>query len=99
MSISKNEQERRFEDIKSNPLKQWKYSAVDAKAQELWDQYTYYKNKMFENTKSGIPFKVIRGNRKENARIKVIEYLLKTIPYDKDRVVQALFFGLYKNIK
>ncbi len=87
MSISKNEQARRFDDIKTNPLKQWKYSDVDAKAQELWDQYTEYKNKMFENTKSGIPFKVIRGNRKENARIKVIEYLLKTIPYDKDRVV------------
>ena len=46
-SISKNEQKSRFADRKNNPLKQWKQSPVDARAQELWDQYTYYKNEMF----------------------------------------------------
>lgn len=88
MSISKKEQSKRFEDLKINPLKQWKISKVDEKAQTLWNSYTYYKNKMFENTKNGgIPFKVIRANRKTDARIEAIEYLLENIPYDKDRVV------------
>ncbi len=88
MSISKKEQVKRFEDIKNNPLKQWKISKVDEKAQELWDSYTDYKNKMFENTKNGgIPFKVIRANRKTEARIEAIEYLLDKIPYNKDREV------------
>ncbi|MCK5638147.1 MAG: polyphosphate kinase 2 [Flavobacteriaceae bacterium] len=88
MSISKKEQAKRFEDIKNNPLKQWKISKVDEKAQELWDSYTEYKNKMFENTKNnGIPFKVIKANRKTEARVEAIEYLLDTIPYDKEREV------------
>ena len=53
MSISKKEQSKRFLDIKNNPLKIWKMSKVDKRAQELWDSYTSYKNKMFENTKKG----------------------------------------------
>lgn len=84
MSISKREQEKRFKDIKSNPLKQWKMTPVDEKAQALWDDYTYYKKKMFENTKQGgKPFKIIRANRKTNARLEAIKHILKEIPYDK----------------
>lgn len=84
MSISKREQEKRFKDIKSNPLKQWKMTPVDEKAQALWDDYTNYKKKMFENTKQGgKPFKIIRANRKTNARLEAIKHVLKDIPYDK----------------
>ena len=85
MSISKREQAKRFLDIKSSPLKQWKMTAVDEKAQELWDVYTEYKRKMFENNEQGnIPFKVIRANRKTSARTAAIQHILKAIPYDKD---------------
>ena len=84
MSISKSEQAKRFNEIKSDPLKQWKMTPVDEKAQGLWDVYTKYKKLMFENTKKGsIPFKVIRANRKTSARIDVIQHILKAIPYDK----------------
>ena len=84
MSISKTEQIKRFNEIKSDPLKQWKMTPVDEKAQGLWDVYTKYKKLMFENTKKGgIPFKVIRANRKTSARIEVIQHILKSIPYDK----------------
>ncbi len=85
MSISKNEQAKRFREIRSNPLKVWKMSPVDEKAQELWDVYTDYKNKMFENTKNnGFEFKVIKANRKTEARIAVIKHFLDQIPYDKN---------------
>jgi polyphosphate kinase 2 len=88
MSITKREQAKRFEDIRNNPLKQWKMTAVDEKAQELWDRYTDYKTKMFENTTEGaVPWKIINANRKTLARIHSIEYLLKQIPYDKKRKV------------
>ena len=50
MSISKKEQAKRFEEIKNDPLKQWKMSPVDERAQELWDEYTKYKDAMFEKT-------------------------------------------------
>jgi polyphosphate kinase 2 len=88
MSISKKEQEQRFDDLRENPLKQWKLSGVDEKAQDLWDDYTAFKNRMFENTENGgIPFKVIRANRKTEARIEAIEHLLKSIPYDINRPI------------
>jgi polyphosphate kinase 2 len=88
MSISKKEQAKRFDDIRKNPLKQWKMSKVDEKAQELWDSYTHYKRKMFENTENGgIPFKVIKANRKTTARIEAVQHLLNSIPYDKDREI------------
>ncbi len=85
MSISKREQEKRFEEIRSNPLKQWKMSKVDEAAQELWDEYTFYKDKMFQKSEEGgQPFKVIKANRKTSARIEAIQHILKSIPYDKD---------------
>ncbi len=88
MSISKKEQAIRFEEIKNNPLKQWKMSKVDERAQELWDSYTDYKNRMFKNTENGgIPFEIIKANRKTEARNEAIEYLLNSIPYDKNRKI------------
>ncbi len=84
MSISKSEQAKRFNEIKNDPLKHWKMTPVDEKAQGLWDVYTKYKKLMFENNKKeNIPFKVIRANRKTSARIEVIQHILNSIPYDK----------------
>lgn len=88
MSISKKEQAKRFEDIRNNPLKQWKMSKVDERAQQLWDSYTDYKKRMFENTENGgIPFKVIKANRKTDARREAVEHILESIPYDKHRKI------------
>ncbi len=88
MSISKREQAKRFDDIKSDPLKQWKMTAVDERAQELWDVYTDYKNRMFEKTKEGVvPWKIIKANRKTYARVAAINHILNEIPYDKNREI------------
>jgi polyphosphate kinase 2 len=85
MSISKKEQAKRFEDIKNNPLKQWKMTPVDEKAQELWEVYTDYKNKMFSKTKEGpVSWKIIKANRKTYARVAAINHILKSIPYDRN---------------
>ena len=88
MSINKREQAKRFFDIKNNPLKQWKITPVDEKAQELWDDYTEYKKAMFSKTNTEIsPWKVIQANRKTIARVNAINHVLKSIPYDKSTVV------------
>ncbi|MGY0407281.1 MAG: polyphosphate kinase 2 [Polaribacter sp.] len=85
MSISKKEQAKRFTEIKSDPLKQWKMTKLDEKAQGLWNQYTEYKKAMFQKTNTETsPWKVIRANRKTEARINVINHVLKSIPYDKN---------------
>ena len=82
-SISKDEQSRRFEDIKSSPVKKWKFSKVDETALELWDDYTSYKTKMFEKTNTKIaPWIIIKANKKSKARVEVIEKLLELIPYN-----------------
>ncbi|MAD97180.1 MAG: polyphosphate kinase 2 [Flavobacteriaceae bacterium] len=85
MSISKKEQAKRFEQIKSDPLKQWKMTKLDEKAQDLWDQYTEYKEAMFEKTDTELsPWKIIKANRKTDARVNVINHILNSIPYDKN---------------
>lgn len=81
-SISKDEQAKRFEDIKTSPIKKWKFSAVDKAALGLWNNYTQYKNKMFEKTNTAIaPWIIIRANKKPRARMEVIQKILELIPY------------------
>ena len=85
MSISKKEQAKRFDDLRGDPLKQWKMSPVDERAQELWDDYTKYKQAMFTITDTQkSPWKVIKANRKTEARVNTINHILKSIPYNKD---------------
>lgn len=81
-SITKKEQERRFKDIVRSTIKKWKYSEVDKKALSLWDEYTRYKEAMFENTQKYAPWKIIKANKKTNARIVALEHILKQIPYE-----------------
>lgn len=76
-SINKHEQAKRFKEISANPLKQWKITPVDLKAQELWDVYTKYKKAMFKKTNTkACPWKIIDANKKTTARIEAIKYIL-----------------------
>lgn len=81
-SITKEEQAKRFRDIKASPLKKWKITPVDLKAQELWDRYTEYKLKMFEKTNTEIaPWVMIDADKKTEARIQALKHILEHIPY------------------
>jgi len=80
--ITKKEQAERFKEIKANPLKRWKMTSVDKKAQTLWDDYTEYKKRMFEATNLKItPWLIIDANKKSTARLKAISHILNVIPY------------------
>jgi polyphosphate kinase 2 len=81
-SITKKEQAKRFKEIKNDPLKRWKMTPVDEKAQDLWDDYTAYKEKMFEATNTEVaPWVVIDANKKSSARLEAINHILAVIPY------------------
>lgn len=81
-SISKDEQAKRFEIIKKEPLKKWKMSPVDESAQMLWDEYTKYKDRMFIETNTDLaPWQIIRANKKTKARLEAMRYILDTLPY------------------
>lgn len=81
-SISKEIQKKRFDSRMKNPLKQWKFSPVDRKGQELWDQYTYYKEQMFTKTHTNFsPWLMVKTNDKKTARLESMRYLLSMFDY------------------
>ena len=83
-SIDQHEQTKRLEERKSNPLISWKLSSVDLQAQLKWDDYTFYKEKMFlETGTEKSPWVVIKGNNKDIARKEAIRYVLNSVQYDK----------------
>ena len=82
-SISKEEQLKRFESRSKNPLKQWKISPVDGKAQDLWDLYTKYKEDMFSKTHTAFsPWIIVKANNKRKSRLESIRYVLSVLDYD-----------------
>lgn len=81
-SIDHEEQKKRLEGRKTNPLIQWKLSTVDMQAQLKWDDYTLYKNEMFKRTSSDTsPWIRILGNNKDYARKEAMRYVLNSLPY------------------
>ena len=81
-SISKDEQEFRFNARLQNPLKQWKFSEVDKEGQKLWDKYTYYKEQMFSKTHTTFsPWIIIKTNNKKEARLESIRHVLSKFEY------------------
>jgi polyphosphate kinase 2 len=93
LSISKDEQKKRFASRMKNPLKRWKFSPVDQKGQELWDKYTFYKEKMYSNTHTSYsPWVIVRTNNKETARLESIRYVLSKFDYEgKEEASTPLF--------
>ena len=83
-SVTKEEQERRFERRKADPLRQWKLSEVDVQAQERWDEFTNVKYEMLKRTHTThAPWKIIRSNDKHQARINAIKIILNSVAYER----------------
>lgn len=83
-SIKRKAQKERFDHRRSDVLKQWKLSTVDALAQEKWDEFTRYKEAMFVHTHSAeSPWVIVNGNDKATARSESIRYLLSTCDYEQ----------------
>jgi polyphosphate kinase len=81
-SISRDVQQARFQSRKTNPLKQWKLSPLDAKAQELWEPYTRYKESMLSRTHTSYsPWIMVEANNKRRARLESIRYALSILDY------------------
>lgn len=106
-SISKEVQNKRFNARLKNPLKRWKFSPVDKKGQELWDKYTYYKEKMFTKTHTPFcPWIIVKTNDKKTARLESMRYLLSKFDYsdkkDSQNLIQPdpnIIVRYYRNAK
>jgi polyphosphate kinase 2 len=92
LSITKEEQLKRFNSRMGNPLKRWKFSPVDKKGQEYWDVYTKYKELMFSRTHTSFsPWIIVKTNDKQEARLNCMRHVLSLIEYEgKDEAKTSL---------
>jgi polyphosphate kinase 2 len=89
-SINKEEQKVRLEERKVNPLINWKLSTVDMQAQMKWDEFTRYKELMFQKTATkNSPWIIINGNNKDVARKEAMRYVLGNMNYSQKELTKA----------
>jgi polyphosphate kinase 2 len=80
-SVTKDEQARRFERRKTDPLRQWKLSEVDLQAQDRWDDFTSVKYEMLKRTHTiDAPWTVVRSNDKHLARLNAMKVIVNAVP-------------------
>ena len=81
-SVSRDEQLRRFNSRRSDPLKHWKLSPIDIQSLDKWDAYTEAKEAMFFHTDTAdSPWIVVKSDDKKRARLNVMRHFLSTLPY------------------
>ena len=81
-SVSDNEQEKRFQERVSNPMKNWKLSLMDLEALNRWVEYSQAKDAMFYYTDfDESPWSVLDGEAKRSARFNFMEHLISQFDY------------------
>ena len=83
LSVSKEEQERRFQARIDDPLRQWKLSPTDLESVRRWYDYSVARDIMFMSTDTDFaPWHIVRSDDKRRARLNCIRHLLSCIPYE-----------------
>jgi len=83
LSISDEEQDRRFQDRINDPMKSWKFSKIDLDGRDRWEEFSRAKDEMFKYTDTKeSPWWVVEGDVKKRARLNCIHHMLSQIPYD-----------------
>jgi polyphosphate kinase 2 len=84
LSVSDDEQERRFQQRAGNPAKLWKLSPMDLLSREHWVEYSRAKDTMMEYT--DVPearWYQIDADDKRRAHLNCIRHLLDMFPYEE----------------
>ena len=82
-SVSDEEQYKRFQSRRNDPLRQWKLSPMDLESITKWEEYSRAKDEMFVHTDiPSAPWYTVESEDKKRSRINVISHLLSTIPYE-----------------
>ena len=83
ISVSDDEQERRFQERVKDPTRRWKLSIMDLASRDKWVEYSKAKDIMLEHT--DIPearWYQVDGDDKRRARLNCISHILSKIPYE-----------------
>jgi polyphosphate kinase 2 len=88
-TVSQDNQAKRFASRQKDPLKQWKFSPMDAESQARWHEYSEARDEMLIHADSRIaPWTVINSNEKKRARLESIRSVLHRLDYaEKDTSV------------
>ena len=82
-SVSRYEQDRRFEQRERDPLKQWKLSEIDLISKDRWDDYTAAKEAMFLQTHTPeAPWTIVKSDDKMRARINAMRHVIYSLEYE-----------------
>lgn len=108
-SVTRQEQLRRFQSRKQDPLKQWKLSPVDIASLEKWQEYTEAKHAMFFHTDNPqSPWTIIKSDDKKRARLNCLRFFLSQFEYpnkdnsiigDYDTKIAGPVDALYKGLR
>ncbi|MBV0933088.1 polyphosphate kinase 2 [Marinobacterium weihaiense] len=80
--VGREEQFRRFQSRRTDPLKHWKLSPMDLASLDKWDAYTEAKEAMFFHTDTAdAPWAIIKSDDKKRARLNAMRYILSQLPY------------------
>lgn len=83
-SVSDEEQEKRFKRRIKNPVKRWKFSAMDLESRSRWLEFSKAKDVMFAHTDTKqVPWYVVNADDKKKARLNCVSHILSQIPYKK----------------
>jgi polyphosphate kinase 2 len=89
LTVSEEEQERRFRRRIDDPLRQWKLSPMDLESYRRWWDYTRAYDEMIRMTDSQhAPWWIVPSDNKKRARINCITHLLQSIPYERVKFVE-----------
>jgi polyphosphate kinase 2 len=84
LTVSLEEQEKRFLQRIHDPLKQWKLSPMDLASYRRWWDYSAAYDEMIRMTDTPkSPWWIVDSNDKKRARINCIAHLLSMIPYER----------------
>jgi polyphosphate kinase 2 (PPK2 family) len=80
LSVSKDEQLKRFEERLRDPLKRWKLSYEDFRNRGKWDGYVKAIDDMFDRTSTKhAPWHAIQSDHKPSARLQAIEIIVEAL--------------------
>ncbi|ANL32239.1 polyphosphate kinase 2-related protein [Rhizobium phaseoli] len=84
LTVSEEEQERRFRRRIDDPVRQWKLSPMDVESYQRWWDYTRAYDEMLRMTDSNhAPWWIVPSDDKKRARVNCISHILQSIPYER----------------
>ncbi len=88
LTVSEEEQERRFRRRIDDPMRQWKLSPMDVESYQRWWDYTRAYDEMLRMTDSNhAPWWLVPSDDKKRARVNCISHILQSIPYERVKFV------------